>query len=44
MNGIPLREMNKIIYPVCRLCLDHEKDGFIEGIRVGIRLQTEIIE
>lgn len=42
MNGMPLREMDKIIYPVCRLCRDHEKAGFIEGIKVGIHLATEI--
>ena len=28
MNGIPLREMDQIVYPVCRLCRDHEKSGF----------------
>lgn len=42
MNGMPLREMDKIIYPVCKLCRDHEKAGFIEGIKVGIHLVTEI--
>lgn len=42
MNGMTLREMDKIIYPVCRLCRDHEKAGFIEGIKVGIHLATEI--
>ncbi|MBO5324006.1 MAG: hypothetical protein J6A88_07910 [Oscillospiraceae bacterium] len=41
MNGMPLREMDQIIYPVCTLCRDHEKTGFIEGIKVGIRLATE---
>ena len=42
MNGMPLREMDKIIYPVCTLCRDHEKAGFIEGIKVGIRLHEEL--
>ena len=42
MNGMPLREMDKIIYPVCKLCRDHEKAGFIEGIKIGIRLNTEL--
>ena len=36
MNGMPLREMDRIIYPVCTLCRDHEKTGFQEGIKVGI--------
>ena len=44
MNGMPLREMDKIIYPVCILCRDHEKAGFIEGIKVGIQLLRELAE
>ena len=42
MNGMPLREMDKIIYPVCKLCRDHEKAGFIEGIKIGLRLADEM--
>lgn len=42
MNGMTLREMDKIIYPVCKLCRDHEKAGFIEGIKIGIRLADEL--
>ncbi len=42
MNGMPLREMDSIIYPVCKLCRDHEKAGFIEGIKVGIHLASEL--
>ena len=42
MNGMPLREMDNIIYPVCRLCRDHERTGFVEATRVGIHLTTEI--
>ena len=44
MNGMPLREMDKIVYPVCKLCRDHERAGFVEGIKIGIRLQTELGE
>lgn len=43
MNGMPLREVDKIIYPVCKLCRDHEKAGFTEGIKIGIRLANELI-
>ena len=43
MNGMPLQEMDKIIYPVCKLCRDHEKAGFIEGIKIGIVLSQEIV-
>ena len=42
MNGIELRDMDKIIYPVCKLCRDHERSGFVEGIRIGIRLAQEL--
>ena len=42
MNGMPLREMDQIVYPVCKLCRDHERSGFVEGIKVGIHLATEI--
>ena len=44
MNGMHLREMDKIIYPVCRLCRDHERAGFMEGIKIGILLQAELPE
>ena len=42
MNGMELREMDKIIYPVCKLCRDHEKAGFIEGVRLGVLLAQEV--
>ena len=42
MNGMELRDMDKIIYPVCKLCRDHERSGFIEGIRIGVRLSKEL--
>lgn len=42
MNGMELREMDRIIYPVCKLCRDHERSGFIEGIRIGVRLSKEL--
>ena len=42
MNGKTLREMDQILYPVCTLCRDHEKVGFQEGIKVGIRLAQEV--
>ena len=41
MNGMPLRDMDKIIYPVCTLCRDHERSGFVHGVQIGIRLAQE---
>ena len=42
MNGKPLKEIDEIIYTVCTLCRDHEKLGFIEGIKVGMNLAIEL--
>ena len=44
MNGMELREMDKIIYPVCTLCRDHQRSGFVEGVRVGVKLKQELEE
>ena len=41
MNGKPLKEIDEIIYAVCTLCRDHEKTGFIEGVKVGMSLVKE---
>ena len=41
MNGKSLQEMDEIIYVVCSLCRNHEKSGFIEGVKVGISLAKE---
>ncbi|MBR2936910.1 MAG: hypothetical protein IKB80_00220 [Oscillospiraceae bacterium] len=42
MNGKPLKEIDEIIYAVCTLCRDHEKAGFVEGVKVGIGLGQEL--
>ena len=42
MNDKSLQEMDEIIYAVCTLCRDHEKAGFIGGIKVGMNLAQEI--
>ena len=41
MNGMSLREMDKVIYPVCKLCRDHERSGFVAGIKIGIHIASE---
>ena len=41
MNGKTLEEMDGIIYAVCTLCRDHERAGFIEGVKVGMGLIRE---
>ena len=42
MNGMELQEMDKIIYPVCTLCRDYQRSGFVEGVKVGLRLVQEL--
>ena len=42
LNGMPLREMDWIINPVCTLCRDHERNGFVHGVLVVVRLSQEI--
>ena len=42
MNGKSLQEMDEIIYAVCTLCRDHERAGFMEGVKVGIHLAHEL--
>ena len=41
MNGKTLKEIDEISYAVCTLCRDHEKAGFIEGIKVGMSLARD---
>ena len=42
MNGMELHEMDRIIYPVCTLCRDHERSGFVHGIQIGVQLIKEL--
>jgi hypothetical protein len=42
MNGKSLREMDEIIHPVCTLCREHERSGFIDGIKIGVLLCKEL--
>lgn len=44
MNGMELREMDKIIYPVCTLCRDHQQSGFMEDVKLGVMLGAELPE
>ena len=42
MNGKSLKEIDESIYAVCTLCRDHEKAGFLEGIKTGAALARAI--
>ena len=43
MNGMTLQETDKIIYPVCSLCRDHQRVGFVEGVKIGLLLAGEVM-
>ena len=42
MTGKTLKEKDEIIDKVCNLCRLHQQTGFIDGIRLGLRLSQEI--
>ncbi len=42
MNGMTLTQMDTILDPVCTLCRDHQRSGFVEGVKIGIRLGKEL--
>ena len=42
MHGMPHRKMDRIVDAVCTLCREHEKSGFVEGVKVGIQLVSEL--
>lgn len=42
MNGMTLQEMDRILDPLCALCRDHQRSGFIAGIRIGLKLAAEL--
>ena len=41
MDCKPLKEIDEVIYAVCILCRDHEKSGFVAGIKIGLYLICE---
>ena len=42
MTDVTIPDMNGVIDTVCTLCWEHEKAGFVEGVKVGIRLAQEL--
>lgn len=43
MTGKTLKEKDEVIYATCRLCSLHQQTGFIDGIKLGIRLSRELV-
>jgi hypothetical protein len=42
MNGMTIQETDRVIYPVCSLCRDHELSGFQNGVQLGVQLALEL--
>lgn len=42
MTGKTLKEKDEVIYATCRLCSLHQQTGFIDGLKLGIRLSKEM--
>ena len=42
MTGKTLKEKDEVIYATCRLCSLHQQTGFIDGIRLGLKLSQEL--
>ena len=42
LNSLPTERANTIIDAVNDLCWEHERQGFINGFRLGMRLEQEI--
>ena len=43
MTGKTLKEKDEVIYASCRLCSLHQQTGFINVIKLGIRLSRELV-
>lgn len=42
MTGKTLKEKDEVIYATCRLCSIHQQTGFVDGIRLGLKLAQEL--
>ena len=42
MTGKTLKENDEVIYATCRLCSLHQQTGFIDGLKLGLRIAQEL--
>lgn len=42
LTGLPLTTIDRVIDEVCALCHYHERDGFTEGLKLGVKLGNEL--
>ena len=43
LNKLPLQEHDQVWNITCALCMEHEKAGFLEGVRLGAALVAELL-
>lgn len=43
LNKLPLKEHDQVWDLTCDLCMEHERNGFLEGIRMGTSLCLELM-
>lgn len=42
LDGMSLRQLDRVIDTACMLCRNHEMAGFVEGVKVGVRMGMEL--
>lgn len=44
LEKLTLRECDKVWDLCCQLCTQHEKEGFLAGLRIGAALTAELLD
>lgn len=44
LDGLEPQQQSDVVDLVALLCMEHERAGFIEGIKIGVRLEGELAE
>ena len=42
LDGMSLRQLDRVIDTACSLCRNHQMAGFVEGVKVGVRMRMEL--
>lgn len=42
LGKLPLSEMDEVWYRICDLCIAYQKTAFMDGLRVGTKLTSEL--
>lgn len=44
LEGMTPQEADRAVDAACKLCFDHERESFIEGVKAGVQLKRELDE